>query len=196
MAHLASRIDDLLLIRRRDEALVVETLVDEYYIFIYRLAVSILNDPHEAEDATQETIIAAMDNLDRYQVKTNFRGWLYTIAVNTCRSHLRKRKRRQAYYAMWDALQSMKNNRPTPEETALKTEAGSQLWAAVSALGEKHRLPVILRFVHSLPIKEIAAILEISEGTVHSRLHYAVRKLQKHFKRYGLDLDDIREAYS
>ena len=55
----------------------------------------------------------------------------------------------------------------------------SELWKSVQALDEKHRLPVILKFVHGMSAVEIAESLQISEGTVYSRLHYAIHKLRE-----------------
>jgi RNA polymerase sigma-70 factor (ECF subfamily) len=52
------------------------------------------------------------------------------------------------------------------------------VWRAVQDLGEKHRLPVILRYYHDLPVAEIAGVLGISEGTVHSRLSIARDRLR------------------
>jgi RNA polymerase sigma-70 factor (ECF subfamily) len=160
------------------DPMVAEALVQHYYTFVYRLALSILDDPDEAEDATQETFISAILNLDRYRGESSFKTWLYSIALNTCRGQLRKRKARYAMRTTWQALQSLKAKPPTPEQSAMQSETDALLWEAVDSLDEKHRLPVILRYAHSLSVPEIAHILGISEGTVHSRLHYARRKLQ------------------
>jgi RNA polymerase sigma-70 factor (ECF subfamily) len=160
------------------DPLITEALVQQYYAYVYRLALSILNDPDEAEDAAQETFIAAALNLDRYRGESSLKTWLYSIALNTCRGHLRKRKARNTMRKTWQAIYSLMSRPPTPEESALRAEADVQLWAAVDDLTEKHRVPIILRYAHNLTVPEIAQILEISEGTVHSRLHYARRKLQ------------------
>jgi RNA polymerase sigma-70 factor (ECF subfamily) len=68
---------------------------------------------------------------------------------------------------------------PTPEDLASQSDSDRRLWSAVDTLDDKHRMPIVLRYVHDLPVQEIAGILGISEGTVHSRLHYAREKLQK-----------------
>jgi RNA polymerase sigma-70 factor (ECF subfamily) len=159
------------------DPLVAEALVEQYYTTIFRLALSILDDPDEAEDATQETLIAAILNLDHYRGESSLKTWLYAIALNTCRGHLRKRKARQTMRKAWQTLQSLVSKSPTPEERAVLTETEALVWQAVDSLAEKQRLPVILRYVHSLTVPEIAHILGISEGTVHSRLHYARRSL-------------------
>lgn len=182
-------LEQLLQRSQADDPVVIEALVSQYHPLIYRLALSILDDPDEAEDAAQEAFIAATMNLERYRGESSLKTWLYAIALNTCRGHLRKRKARQTMRKTWNAVQTLVSRPPTPEESALRNEADTRLWEAVDELGEKHRLPVILRYVHSLSVPEIAQILGINEGTAHSRLHYARRKLQGRLanipERYG-----------
>jgi RNA polymerase sigma-70 factor, ECF subfamily len=156
---------------------VTEALVQQYHGLIYHLALSMLDDPDEAEDATQETFIAAIMNLDRYRGESSLKTWLYAIALNTCRGHLRKRKARYNMRKAWQSLQSIAFRQPTPEESALSNEMDARLRAAVDALDEKHRVAIILRYAHSMSVPEIAQTLDVSEGTVHSRLHYARKKL-------------------
>lgn len=179
MIHVMPDVDRLLQHIPASDPQVSEALVEAHYAYIYRLSLSILGDPDEAEDAAQETFIHAILKLDRYQAGTYLKSWLSTIAVNTCRDMLRRRKARQALEGVLQALRLQTSHIPTPEETAVQNEGHAQLWQAVQALDEKHRLPVLLRYVHGLPVHEIAEVLSLSEGTVHSRLHYAVRKLQE-----------------
>jgi RNA polymerase sigma-70 factor (ECF subfamily) len=160
------------------DPVVIEALVQQYHAAIYRLALSMLDDPDEAQDATQEAFIAAALNLHCYRGESSLKTWLYAIALNTCRGHLRKRKARRAMRQTWHTLQSLVSGPPTPEETAMRSETDIRLWQAVDALDEKHRMAVILRYAHNLSIPEIAQTLNVNEGTVHSRLHYARRKLQ------------------
>jgi RNA polymerase sigma-70 factor (ECF subfamily) len=168
------------------DPLVSEALVEQYYAFVFRLALSILDDADEAEDAAQETFIAAVSNLDRYRGESSLKTWLYSITLNTCRGHLRKRKARNAMRRTWYALQSLMSNPPTPEESAERSETDTLLWQAVDDLDDKQRLTVILRYAHNLSAPEIAEILDISEGTVHSRLHYARRKLRGYLSHAGI----------
>jgi RNA polymerase sigma-70 factor (ECF subfamily) len=172
-----------------------EALVNQYYASIYRLALSILNNPDDAEDATQETFIAAINNLDGYRGASSLKTWLYAIGLNTCRGHLRKRRARDTMRKAWQSLQPLRSRPPTPEQTALSHESHTQLWAAVDALDEKHRLPVILRYAHNMSVSEIAETLDVNEGTVHSRLHYARKKLHGHLQFAGI-LDRGSEAES
>src|SRR5689334_13376975 len=70
----------------------IESLVSQYQTNIFRLALSIVGETAEAHDVTQETFIAALKSLHMYQERTTFKAWLFTIALNISRSHIRKRK--------------------------------------------------------------------------------------------------------
>jgi RNA polymerase sigma-70 factor (ECF subfamily) len=162
----------------------IETLVMEHYAYVRRLALSILDNGSqdvsaEADDAAQETFVAACQALPGYRSEASMKTWLTTIAVNTCRGRLRKRKVQQALHTTLEAIHSLIARPATPEEIAIQNEADRQLWKAVDNLEDKHRLPVILRYVHDLTVPEIAEILRMREGTVHSRLHYARQKLHQ-----------------
>ena len=77
----------------------IDSLFRQYELGVFRLALSIVDDPIEANEITQETFISAIKALGKYQEKQSFKAWLYTIAVNCSRSHLRKRRARQRLQA-------------------------------------------------------------------------------------------------
>jgi len=156
----------------------IESLMQIYYGYIRRLALSILNDEAEADDAAQETFIAASRYLDSFRRQASPRTWLTSIAVNQCRGRLRKRKVRQGLLNTLASLHLMRPPAGGPESLTVQSEADRRIWRAVDALDEKHRLPILLRYVHELSTAEIAAVLDLNEGTVHSRLHYARKKLK------------------
>ena len=70
----------------------IERMINEYQTGIFRLALSILDDPAEASEATQDAFIAILRALERYKEKSSFKAWAYTITLNLCRNRLRKRK--------------------------------------------------------------------------------------------------------
>ena len=170
---------------QNDAAVTAEMLVSQYGAYVRRLALSILDDPAEADDITQETLIAACSGLSTFRGQADLRTWVASIVINKSRSHLRRRKARQFLQNTLESLHLLGEQSLSPEQAVVRSQADRQLWQAVDALGEKHRLPVILRYVHQLSVPEIAGILEISEGTVHSRLHYARQRLQE---QLGSDL--------
>lgn len=158
---------------------VVEAMVATYRAGLTRLACSMLGDSDEAEDAVQQAFLAAALNLERYQPGTNFKAWLFTIAVNACRGELRKRKVRQALANLSGQSQLETEHGQHPEELALQNETARQLWMAVERLDDKHRLVVHLRFEQGMTIQGIAQVLSIPEKTVYTRLYNSFQQLRK-----------------
>ena len=155
----------------------IDLLVRAYYADVFRFARSLLNNSGDAEDAAQETFIAAAKGLDGFRGESKVKTWLFGIALNICRAQIRKRKRGAR---LQGALQSVFRLQPrprSPEEQALRSETGDQLRKALEALDEKHRIPVVLFYIHDLPVPEIARMLDTRAGTIYSRLHYARKKL-------------------
>ena len=165
----------------------IEMFVRQYEGNVFRLALSMVGDDAEANEITQETFLAALRALPSYQERQSLKAWLYTIALNQSRSHLRQRKvseRLKSSLASIFRLEIQKQD--TPEEAIVREEKGSDIWHALNQLDERHRIIVILRYFHELPIAEISQILAIPEGTIHSRLHSAREKLRAALKHtYG-----------
>lgn len=165
----------------------IEMFVREYEAGVFRLAVSILDDPAEANEVTQETFLSALRALPSYQETQSLKAWLYTIALNHSRSHLRKRKVVERLHSTLTAIFRMEAQRQvSPEDTALQNEKEAAIWRSLNELDERHRIVVILRYFHELSIAEISEILSVNEGTIHSRLHSAREKLKdalKHLHR-------------
>ncbi len=156
----------------------IAAFVEQSYPAVFRLAVSILDDPAEAGEAAQEALWAAVSRLGQFRGEAALTTWLYTLTLNVCRGRLRKLRARQRLHELLAGMLSLEHSAPAVEETVIAHEGRRKLWAAVQALGEKQRLPVILRYYHNLPVAEIAQILEINEGTVHSRLNTARARLK------------------
>jgi len=162
---------------RGGDALAIEQMVNAHQPDIYRLALSILEDPDEAGDVAQETFLAALRALDSFQGQAAFSTWLSAIAINLCRTRLQRRKTRQRLETILQGLMLLRRETRTPEQTAIQSEADSALWGAIRALDEKHRIPLILRYYHDFSVPEIAQMLAIPAGTVHSRLNTARARL-------------------
>ena len=164
---------------RAGEPHAIETLVRQYQGVVYRVCLSILNDPADAEDATQETFIAAIKSLAGFRGDSAFRTWLYAIAVNCCRRYLKRRNRSHALQTSLKLVSpAFSDPSSDPEHTMIRTQTADALREAIAALDEDHRLPVILRYYHEVPVTEIAQILGINEGTVHSRLFNARERMR------------------
>jgi RNA polymerase sigma factor (sigma-70 family) len=178
MTNPHSSVDALILADASEETL-AEAVVHKHYRRIYRLSLSILSDPDDAADAAQNALIAALADIERYEPGTNFRAWLSRIAVYKCYALLRRRKRHRALQKALEFVRGGTDAICTERARGLSSVTGEDLWQAVEGLGAKHETVVRLRYMQGLPIREIAEILGVPEGTVHSRLHYAIRKLRR-----------------
>ncbi|MCC6499928.1 MAG: RNA polymerase sigma factor [Anaerolineales bacterium] len=166
----------------------IEALVHRYESDVFRLTFSILQDSHEAHEATQDTFIAALNALRSYREKSSFKAWILTIALNRSRSRLRKRKVLEKLRNTLTAIFHVETQQQvSPEDTVLQTEKETAIWDALSELDERHRIVMVLRYYQDLPATEIAEILSLHEGTVHSRLHTARERLRTALKPFHGD---------
>jgi len=157
----------------------IEMLVRQYETGVFRLALSIVGDQAEANEITQETFIAALRSLSSYREQQSFKAWLYTIALNQSRSHLRKRKTLERLRRTLNSLFRVETQKQvSPEESVLQNDKEAEVWKALNQLDEPFRIVVVLRYFHELSIAEISEILSVNEGTIHSRLHTARARLR------------------
>jgi RNA polymerase sigma-70 factor (ECF subfamily) len=169
------------LIRRCQEGddLAIGALVRRYQNYVFRLCYLVMRSEQDAEDMTQETFIRAFRALPRFEIRegTSFEAWLYRIAVNRCRSRMR-RKWYQVLPWPSPSPQLTASLEAQPEQVVIRQQRRSEMLEAINSLGEKHRLVVILRYYAGLSNEEIARTLNIPSGTVRSRLHTARERLK------------------
>jgi len=113
----------------------VEMLVERYQRVIFRLALSILEDPADAEEATQDSFVAALMGLASYQGRAAFKTWLFAIALNRCRGRLRARQRRERLGRILSLLfRESGSSQAYPEEQVMRSEREREVRRAVNAL--------------------------------------------------------------
>ncbi len=150
-------------------------IVKRYKNAVFGIALGILNNPHDAEDATQDAFIRAYENLHRYDLTRKFSTWLFTITANLCKNKLRREK----FFAPLRELggrpanphPSTNSHAPDPAVEVEREERAELVRQALAALDEKYRAPLVLRFYGDLDYKEIAEALGLPEGTVKTRIH-------------------------
>lgn len=133
---------------------------------MYRLAISILKNTADAEDAVSEAILIAYENLASLKDTDRFLSWMMTIVANSSKKLLRTRKKVDLY-ADTDLLEQSTQ------------EGGNEIWDTVLTLPKEYGQVVVLYYYEGFSTKEIAGILHIPEGTVKSRLSRARHKLQQ-----------------
>ncbi len=166
-------------------------LIEKYKRMVYRLAMQITKNHADAEDVMQETFLKVYRSIRTFRKDAAFETWVYRITVNEALNYVKRRDRRQERTIETTAeteFEPEAHYRATrasdPHVHAEKTELRRYVTQAVKSLSLKHRTVVILHDFEGLTHAEIASILNCSEGTVRSRLHYARKKLRTLLKPY------------
>lgn len=141
----------------------------------FRVAYGVLRRREDAEDVAQEALVRAHRRLASLRDRERLRAWLVRIAWRLALDHRRAGQRRER--------REQRACDPVPERDvealAVASQLRERLFAAIDALPEKLRLVVVLAGVQGHDTREVAALLELPEGTVKSRLHVARRRLQQ-----------------
>ena len=180
--------------RQGDEAAFAE-LFRSQQARVYSLAMAILRDPHDAEDAVQDTFVRVFDRLARFRGESSFRTWLTAITVNVCRDRLRARKLRRALSL--DAVRGRSGQSDVADVVAGRQQRRA-LWLLVDRLEDTLRLPVILYYHERLTCDEIAFILGLRLNTVYSRLFTARERLRGILEAQdvqGIDLESWATSF-
>lgn len=136
---------------------------------MYVTARSILSEDEDCADAIQETIVKAFSKIKSLRQDAYAKTWLIRILINECYNVLRQ-KSRQIPMDMESEMAA---------KAAVESQDYSDLYRAVSQLQEELKLPVVLYYGEDFSVREIAQVLEISEGAVQKRLARARQKLKR-----------------
>lgn len=140
---------------------------------VFAVCLRILRNREAALDATQDTFLTVFRKADQFRGDSAFSTWIYRIAVNTCYDHLRKAKRRPT-----DPLPPTHDPAdPAAEEAIDAVALRPDLSAALAAIPVEFRTAIVLVDVEGLALIDAAAVLEVAEGTIKSRLHRGRRQL-------------------
>lgn len=161
---------------------------------IFNLALRILGDYDEAADQTQEIFVKLYQKIDQFQGRSKFFTWFYTMALNSCRNQLASSKNRRRMQQSMpeeehqrDHLEKQVENQGNrPEEQTERKERSREVHMVLGRLDEPFREILIFRDLQGLSYDEIAEILQLSLGTVKSRISRAREMLRKewiHFTR-------------
>lgn len=159
-----------------------EKLVYEHEKLVYNLALRLLGNEQDAQDAFQEAFIKAWTGLSSFRGESKFSVWLYRLASNVCMDMLRHRKNETLSLTVTDSsgeecILDVSDPTPGPHELLENRESMEQLSKAIKALPEDHRKILMLREEAGLSYEEIASLLGLDLGTVKSRIFRARKKL-------------------
>jgi RNA polymerase sigma-70 factor (ECF subfamily) len=133
-----------------------------------------VRNEHDAWDLAQEGFLKAWQSIHRFEGRSSFYTWLYSLTVNLTIYSLRRKGRREEV-ELDDAIPS---SLPGPGVNYQRAEIHEQVNAALAKLSPEHRAVIVLKELEGRQYHEIAEILHLSPGTVMSRLFYGRKKLQ------------------
>ena len=164
---------------------VFSSLIDNYKSMVYNLAYRMSNNPHEAEDISQEAFMRAYQSLAHFNPSYKFSTWLYQITLNIIRD---KYKKKEIDYVSLDTPvetddsefyhqpADLTNN---PEQIFSQRENLQAIQQAIYSLPLKYREVIVLRHLQDLSYIEISNILKLPQGTVKIHLYRARERLRK-----------------
>ncbi len=153
-----------------------EMLVRQKVDAVYRTAYAILGNPADAQDATQETFIAAWRGLPRLREPDRFAAWLGRIATNACRMSLRHRRTVREISMGSDVDRSAPGSYAAPDGSIADAQAFDR---AFERLPVEQRALLVAHHLEGKPLAAMAVELEVPVGTVKSRLHTARAALER-----------------
>jgi RNA polymerase sigma-70 factor, ECF subfamily len=171
---------------------------------LYRTALRMTNNPQEAEDLVQETMLKAFRFSDSYQRGTNLRAWLFRILNTSAINRYRKQASHpittslpegEEFY-LYNRIRDLSGQELTmgAEDEVLSKYLDEDVYKALSDLPLNFRMPIILADIEGLSYKEIAEALQIPIGTVMSRISRGRRQLQRSLWEYAKERGYVKEA--
>ncbi len=152
----------------------LEALIARFDQYVFGVALLVLGDRVDAQDAAQDALLKAVRGLKGYNGRAAFRTWLYRITVNVCRDALRRHARRRET----DLDDGVPFAGDGPLQAQLSRERQRAVWQAVQSLDPPLREVVVLRYYLDLPCAEVAEATGAPVNTVYWRLHQARKKLE------------------
>jgi len=190
--------DQLELLRRRDPEACAQC-VQEHWDGLYRLALRILKDSQEAEDAVQETFLSAFRSIDTFQGRSSIGTWLFRIAYNTALMRLRKAHPETVSMEGSDSGEGeaepleLFDFSNLPEEELLNHEVQNVIQAAIEDAPSNLRNVFALRELEGLSTAQTAEILGLSEEAVKTRLHRGRLWLRQRLSQYFAGREKLAE---
>ena len=174
---------------RQGDPACFEKVVSLYEGLVFNFAYRMTWNREDAREMCQEVFLRLFRNFHKYQHTKKFGPWFMKLAVNACINESKKRRR-----AREAAPQSGEGEAPLEQPSALpgaeevlgSRERQAKVRTAIEELGEPYRTVVVLRYLKALSYQEIAAILDLPEGTVKTRLFRAREALRESLERVGI----------
>ena len=164
-------------------------LLERYEKQVYHHALRMVNNPEDAADLTQETFLKVWQGLPSFQGESSFSTWLFRLTGNACSDFIRREKTRRGDLSLDGEEQNVSatlaDPAPTPQQALENKELHRAVSQGLAQLSEEHRQVLVLREVNGLSYEEIGQALDLTPGTVKSRIARARLSLSKFLRQSG-----------
>lgn len=171
-------------------------LIQENYKKIFLLAVKMLKNYEDAEDATQEIFMKVYQNINKFRQESKFSTWLYRIALNHIYNFYNKKVNPRLNRGQNLNEQNMDyhiSTNETPDKVLYEKELHNKLNKIIEGLSPKQKEVFLLRYYNQLKFNEIAKILKRSLGTIKSNYFFAMQKIKNELQNeHLLEIKEVR----
>lgn len=176
---------ELILKAQHGDMMAFEQLVYRYDKQVLSIAATYVNSSEDAKDIYQEVFLRVFRGIKKFQLRSEFSTWLYRITTNVCLTHRTRRKRHvhtslsagdgdEESHGVAEALADGRSS----DQHALDSEISHHIEEALGVLSPKQRMVFTLRHYQGYKLKEIAAMMECTEGTVKKYLFTATQRMR------------------
>jgi RNA polymerase sigma-70 factor (ECF subfamily) len=168
-------VDDAYLVRRAQEGFLdaYAELAERYTSRAYHTALRMLGNHHDAQDVTQDALVAAWQGIGQFKAESSFATWLYRIVTNQCLNRINRAHPTQRL----DAMPEIAADQGGPAERAEQSMIVDAVAVAIAALPGPQRVALVLHQFERLSYAQIAEVTETTVPAVRSHLHRARRTL-------------------
>ncbi|MBG9838877.1 RNA polymerase factor sigma C [Bacillus anthracis] len=161
-----------------DKENLIDEIMNKYGQEVLQLVYSYVNNKEVAEDLTQDIFVKCYKSLHTYKGNSNLKTWLWRIAINHCKDHLKSWYNKKVIVTD-DDFTYMEGQKESVEQTVIQNAEDRELASAVMNLPIKYREVIYLFYYEELSIKEIATVIEVKENTIKTRLKKAKELLKE-----------------
>ncbi len=165
----------LVLLAQSGDQHIFDVLLRRYEKPLFRHIHRMLSNEEACYEALQETYVVIIRNIKKLRSRKNFRPWAYGVATRVC---LKARTKRAQRREELDERMDPPDRRPLPDMLVASREQKEELMDRVQLLSPRLRSVILLHFYEGLTLKEVASALELSLGTVKSRLGAGLSNLR------------------
>ena len=185
--------NSLILAAQKGDGAAFEELIYRYDKNVLGIAYSFINNNEDAKDIYQEVFLRVFKGIKNFEFRSEFSTWLFRITTNVCLTY-RSQKKKFAYTSLDEepdeedgeqrSLSEIITDGATPDIQALTSEVSAKIENGIDKLSPQQRLVFTLKHYQGYKIKEIASIMNCSEGTVKNYLFIATQKMRDHLKGF------------